>query len=67
MKKRTKPHHGEDFSVLSTDGQPDTAEEMTMKYGTYNIQPTAESDNQYPQIAQGLPKHGKNGRKSFKM
>lgn len=37
-------------------GQPDTAEELINKYGTYNIQPTCDSDNDYPKIAQALPK-----------
>lgn len=30
--------------------------EMINKYGTYEIQPTADSDNDFPKIAQGLPK-----------
>ena len=30
--------------------------ELINKYGTYNIQPTAEADNLYPAIAHGLPK-----------
>ncbi len=37
-------------------GQPQTAEELINKYGTYNIQPTSDSDNAYPKIAQGLAK-----------
>ena len=36
--------------------QPETAFELLNKYGTYEIQPTAESDNDFPKIAQGLPK-----------
>ena len=35
-------------------GQPETVFELLNKYGTYNIQPTAESGNDYPKIAQGL-------------
>lgn len=37
-------------------GQPETAQEMVHKYGTYEIQPTQDSDNKFPQIATGLPK-----------
>ena len=35
---------------------PLTAMEMVNKYGTYEIQPTADNDNKFPKIAQGLPK-----------
>ncbi len=37
-------------------GQPETAQELVHKYGTYEIQPTQDSDNEFPQIATGLPK-----------
>ncbi len=37
-------------------GSPEDPIEMVNKYGTYNIQPTADADNLYPAIAQGLPK-----------
>ena len=30
--------------------------DMVTKYGTYEIQPTADTDNAFPKIAQGLPK-----------
>ena len=36
-------------------GQPETSFELLNKYGTYNIQPTADSDNEFPKIGQGLP------------
>ena len=36
--------------------QPETAFELINKYGTYEIQPTCDSDNDFPKIAQGLPK-----------
>ena len=26
------------------------------KYGTYNIQPTADTENEFPHISQGIPK-----------
>lgn len=37
-------------------GQPETVQELVHKYGTYEIQPTQDSDNEFPQIATGLPK-----------
>ena len=45
-----------------------TADEMVLKYGTYEIQSTADTDNEFPKIAQGLarkdtnnPKHRQQG------
>ena len=38
---------------------PETPSEMVNKYGTYEIQPTAETDNEFPTIAQALPKKTK--------
>ncbi len=43
-------------NVLS---QPETVYELINKYGTYEIQPTCDSDNDFPKIAQGLPKQEK--------
>ncbi|MBR7133371.1 MAG: hypothetical protein IKD04_07540 [Clostridia bacterium] len=43
-------------SVLPTFSNPGTAEEMVNFYGTYEIQRTADTDNQYPAIAQGFNK-----------
>ena len=42
-------------SAVSIEGQPQNAYEMVHKYGTYNIHPTADSVNEFPEIAQGLP------------
>ena len=39
----------------TSGGQPETAEELINKYGTYEIQPTADTDNPFPAIAQGRP------------
>lgn len=36
--------------------QPITPIELVNKYGTYNIQPTADAGNEFPAIAQGIPK-----------
>ncbi len=38
---------------------PETAEEMVNTYGTYNIQPTANTENDFPAIAQGETKEMK--------
>ena len=40
---------------------------MVNQYGTYNIQKTADTDNPYPAIAQGLPKVGHFARRSKAM
>jgi hypothetical protein len=37
-------------------GQPEDVFELINKYGTYNIQPTADSDHIFPMIAPGLPR-----------
>ena len=36
-------------------GDPDTATEMVNAYGTYEIQPTSDTDYPFPAISQGLP------------
>lgn len=46
----------EEPAVEVIGGSPEDPIEMVNKYGTYNIQPTADADNLYPAIAQGLPK-----------
>lgn len=35
-------------------GYPDGPDDVINMYGTYEIQPTADTDNRYPMIAQGL-------------
>ena len=54
MKKRPIKEPTE-LSINAVHGDPQTAEEILRKYGTYNIQPTADTDRFYPTIAQGLP------------
>ncbi len=46
--------------MMPIGGSPETAEEMINKYGTYEIQPTADSDHVFPAIAQGLPHAAEN-------
>lgn len=40
-------------------GEPEDSFDMVNKYGTYNIQPTSQTENSFPHIAQGLPKSAK--------
>jgi len=49
-------------SANSVMGQPETAFELTNKYGTYNLQPTNDSGNAFPKIAQGISKKGKRSK-----
>lgn len=47
-----------DFSTPSSNdygAAPDEVFDLVNKYGTYEIQPTADTDNSFPHIAQGLP------------
>ena len=37
-------------------GDPDNSFDLINKYGTYNIQPTADGDHTFPMIAPGLPR-----------
>ena len=43
-----------DVSSVPVMGMPETAFEMVNRYGTYNIQSTAETENMYPAVAQGF-------------
>jgi hypothetical protein len=52
--KHRKP--GDTPCMEGVGGQPETTEEMINKYGTYEIQPTCGTENDYPQIAQGTAK-----------
>lgn len=53
-------------SVAGISGQPETIFELLNKYGTYNIQPTADNENEFPKIAQGLSENNKEKKKSIK-
>lgn len=37
-------------------GQPKGRDDVINKYGTYEVQATCGMENEYPSIAQGLPK-----------
>ena len=53
---KDKKYENREIELRNVPGQPETAEDMVNKYGTYNIQPTADTDNSFPKIAQGLAK-----------
>ena len=56
---KDKEYKKNKMKTLSSDAitsQPETAFELINKYGTYEIQPTNDSDHDFPKIAQGLPK-----------
>lgn len=55
-----------DISATPFDACPKTAEEMVNTYGTYNIQPTADTDNDFPGIAQGNPKMARRDPKFYR-
>lgn len=42
-----------EISANSIVGQPENCFELINKYGTYEIQPTNDSDNKFPTISQG--------------
>lgn len=56
MKKR-KNHSGLTSAGAGAFlGQPEDCLEQIGRYGTYNIQPTNDTGNMFPSIAQGLPR-----------
>lgn len=56
-----KQNQNIEIAATPIQSQPEDAFEQINKYGTYEIQPTADSDNKYPEIAQGCPKGRKSG------
>ncbi len=64
-----KNNKNNDFKVeLSAENftrNPETVDEMLNSYGTYNIQPTAVNENDFPAIAQGENKRMKERRQEF--
>ncbi len=41
-------------------GQPESCFDLVNQYGTYNIQPTSDTENLFPLISAGLPQDWKN-------
>ncbi len=64
MKKRKNAEYDE-HTVSSEDVRdtPETVFEQLNKYGTYEIQPTADRADFFPAIAQGLPTQPTNRNK----
>ncbi|MGN0519436.1 MAG: hypothetical protein ACI4LB_01730 [Candidatus Fimenecus sp.] len=54
MQKRNRKRETFELAVEDIHGNPETAHEMVNKYGTYEIQPTNDTKNPFPTIAQGL-------------
>lgn len=62
MKKQNGKKSDTQMSANAVHGQPVDVDDMLNKYGTYQIQPTADSENAFPKIAQGLPKKEKKNK-----
>lgn len=56
MQKKEKNVKKIELAAEDIHGNPETPHEMVNKYGTYEIQPTADTKNEFPTIAQGLAK-----------
>ncbi|MEE0946045.1 MAG: hypothetical protein U0M42_04345 [Acutalibacteraceae bacterium] len=54
-----------EISSIPIIDQPENVSELINKYGTYEIQPTADTLNDYPAIAQGLAEKEKKSGKIF--
>lgn len=54
MHKKNRKFEEFELAVEDIHGNPETPHEMVNKYGTYEIQPTADTKNPFPTIAQGL-------------
>ncbi len=50
-------------SVAYTQGNPVDVSDMLNSYGEYEIQRTADTENRFPEISQGLPSSKKKKRK----
>ena len=53
-KQKNLPQDASAPSLIAADGQPEDVIGMVNFYGTYNIQPTAASDNKFPAIGHGI-------------
>ena len=56
--KKGMPYDGTP-EVNAFPGDPDDCFDMVNKYGTYNIQPTADTENVFPLISHALPEQWK--------
>ena len=64
MNKKEKNISNIELAAEDIHGNPETPYEMVNKYGTYEIQPTSDTKNQFPTIAQGLAKDAKKPTKT---
>ena len=55
-KNRKSFPHDATPDVHDFSSPPENVRELVNMYGTYNIQPTANTDNVFPLIAPGLPR-----------
>ncbi len=63
--KNNKNEFNTELSVEKFTRNPETVDEMLNSYGTYNIQPTAINENDFPAIAQGENKRMKDRSHEF--
>ena len=63
--KNNKNEFNTEISVEKFTRNPETVDEMLNSYGTYNIQPTAVNENDFPAIAQGENKRMKERPQEF--
>ena len=56
---KEKKHDAQGYSLLKPSGEPESVTELLNKYGTYEVQDTADTENEFPAIAQGLPQSKK--------
>ena len=63
--KQKKNEFNTELSVEKFTRNPETVDEMLNSYGTYNIQPTAVNENDFPAIAQGENKRMKERPQEF--
>ena len=63
--KNNKNEFNTELSVEKFTRNPKTVDEMLNSYGTYNIQPTAVNENDFPAIAQGENKRMKERPQEF--
>lgn len=65
-KKESSSKMNQTPSTTPVMGQPEDVFELVNKYGTYEIQPTSDSENAFPEIAQGQPHMSKNSKSRHK-
>ena len=65
--KEKFPHYKElEESITYMTDSPESPYEMVNKYGTYEIQPTADTKHDFPTVAQGLAENAQKPTKAKK-